>query len=80
MRFNPKTLVIVDIYENNLYDIEQELKYNYPNGDIRAIVASVREKKRLNEIFDEFRPYLLFHAVDRENDAVLETSGLEATH
>ena len=78
MRFNPKTLVIVDIYENNLYDIEQELKYNYPNGDIRAIVASVRDKKRLNEIFDEFRPYLVFHAAAHKHVPLMETSPLEA--
>ena len=49
--YNPRRLVIVDIYENNLYDIEQELKANYPNLEICAIVASVRDKKRLEEIF-----------------------------
>lgn len=78
MKFKPERLVIVDIYENNLYDIEQELKYNYPEGKISAIVASVREKKRLNEIFNEFKPYLVFHAAAHKHVPLMETSPLEA--
>ena len=78
MQFNPERLVIVDIYENNLYDIEQELKYNYPNSNIDAIVASVREKNRLNEIFEEFKPYLVFHAAAHKHVPLMETSPLEA--
>ena len=78
MRFEPKRLVIVDIYENNLYDIEQELKYSYPTAQIDAIVASVREKERLNEIFEEFKPYLVFHAAAHKHVPLMETSPLEA--
>ena len=78
MRFEPKRLVIVDIYENNLYDIEQELKYSYPEAQIDAIVASVREKERLNEIFAEFKPYLVFHAAAHKHVPLMETSPLEA--
>ena len=78
IKYNPKKLVIVDIYENNLYDIEQELKYNYPNQNIYAIVASVRDKKRLNEIFEEFKPYLVFHAAAHKHVPLMETSPLEA--
>ena len=78
MRFEPERLVIVDIYENNLYDIEQELKYNYPNAKIDAIVASVRDKDRLNEIFNEFKPYLVFHAAAHKHVPLMETSPLEA--
>ena len=78
IRFEPKRLVIVDIYENNLYDIEQELKYNYPNAKIDAIVASVRDKDRLNEIFNEFKPYLVFHAAAHKHVPLMETSPLEA--
>ena len=78
MKFKPERLVIVDIYENNLYDIEQELKYNYPEGKISAIVASVREKKRINEIFNEFKPYLVFHAAAHKHVPLMETSPLEA--
>ena len=78
MQYNPEKLVIVDIYENNLYDIEQELKANYPADKIEAIVASVREKERLNEIFEEFRPYLVFHAAAHKHVPLMETSPLEA--
>lgn len=78
MKFNPKEIVIVDIYENNLYDIEQELKRNYPEAKINAIVASVRDKNRLNEIFEEFKPYLVFHAAAHKHVPLMETSPLEA--
>ena len=78
IKFNPQKLVIVDIYENNLYDIEQELKFNYPDIEIDAIVASVREKKRLNEIFEEFKPYLVFHAAAHKHVPLMEVSPLEA--
>ena len=78
VKYKPQKLVMVDIYENNLYDIEQELKYNYPNQEIDAIVASVRDKERLNEIFNEFRPYLVFHAAAHKHVPLMETSPLEA--
>lgn len=78
IKFNPSKLVIVDIYENNLYDIEQELKFDYPDNEIDAIVASVRDKARLNEIFEEFKPYLVFHAAAHKHVPLMETSPLEA--
>lgn len=78
VKYNPSKLVIVDIYENNLYDIEQELKYNFPDQKVYAIVASVREKKRLDEIFEEFKPYLVFHAAAHKHVPLMETSPLEA--
>ena len=78
VKFKPEKLVIVDIYENNLYDIEQELKYKYPNQEIDAIVASVREKKRLNEIFEQYHPYLVFHAAAHKHVPLMEVSPLEA--
>jgi len=78
IKFNPEKLVIVDIYENNLYDIEQELRAEHPNANIEAIVASVRDKNRLNEIFDKFKPYLVFHAAAHKHVPLMETSPLEA--
>ena len=78
VKFKPQKLVIVDIYENNLYDIEQELKYNYPKQDVSAIVASVRDKKRLNEIFEQYHPYLVFHAAAHKHVPLMEESPLEA--
>lgn len=78
VRYRPEKLVIVDIYENSLYDIEQELKTNYPDIEVNAIIASVREKERLNEIFEEFKPYLVFHAAAHKHVPLMETSPLEA--
>ncbi len=78
VKYNPKKLVMVDIYENNLYDIEQELRANYPQLEIDAIVASVRDKERLNEIFEKFKPYLVFHAAAHKHVPLMETSPLEA--
>ena len=78
INYNPKKLIIVDIYENNLYDIEQELKAKYPNTEICAIVASVRDKKRLEEIFAVYKPYLVFHAAAHKHVPLMETSPLEA--
>lgn len=76
--YNPQRLVMVDIYENSLYDIEQELRRNYPNLEICAIVASVRDKKRLQEIFSQYKPYLVFHAAAHKHVPLMETSPLEA--
>ena len=78
VKYNPEKLVIVDIYENNLYSIEQELRFNYSELKLEAIVASIRDKKRLNEIFEEFRPYLVFHAAAHKHVPLMETSPLEA--
>ena len=78
VKYNPEKLVIVDIYENNLYSIEQELRFNYPELKLEAIVASVRDKERLDEIFEEFKPYLVFHAAAHKHVPLMETSPLEA--
>lgn len=78
VKHKPKKLVIVDIYENNLYDIEQELKFNNPKENIDAIVASVRDEKRLEEIFEEYKPYLVFHAAAHKHVPLMEESPLEA--
>ena len=78
MKYNPKELVIVDIYENNLYDIELELKAKCKNIKIDAIVASVRDKKKLDNLFATYRPYLVFHAAAHKHVPLMETSPLEA--
>ena len=78
VKYKPKPLVILDIYETNLYDIEQELKFNYPKVNIAAIVANVKEMKKLNEIFEKFKPYLVFHAAAHKHVPLMETSPLEA--
>lgn len=78
VKYNPKELVIVDIYENTLYDIELELKAKYKNIKIDAIVASVRDKKKLDNLFATYRPYLVFHAAAHKHVPLMETSPLEA--
>ena len=78
VKFHPKTLVIVDIYENNLYDIELELKDKYRDIEIDAVIASVRDKKRLKEVFTEYKPYLVFHAAAHKHVPLMENNPLEA--
>ena len=71
-------MVILDIYENNLYDIEIELKAEHPKVRIEAVVASVRDKKRLKEVFEEFQPSLVFHAAAHKHVPLMENNPLEA--
>ena len=78
MQYNPEKLVILDIYENTLYDIEIELKSRYTSNKIEAIVGSVRDKKRLEQIFKEYNPYLVFHAAAHKHVPLMENSPLEA--
>ncbi len=78
IKYNPEKLVILDIYENNLYDIEIELKAEYPKARIEAVVASVRDKERLKEVFEEFRPNLVFHAAAHKHVPLMENNPLEA--
>lgn len=62
-RFNPKELVIVDIYENNAYEIQQEPKRKYNDKlNLKVIIASVRDNSRMEEIFKKYRPNVVFHA------------------
>ena len=78
IKYKPERLVIVDIYENNLYDIELELKAKYPKMKIDAIIASIRDKKRLEQIFEKYNPYLVFHAAAHKHVPLMEISPLEA--
>ena len=79
IKFNPEKLVMLDIYENNLYDIELELKSAYSHIDIEAIVGSVRDIRRLEKVFDEYKPYLVFHAAAHKHVPLMETSPNEAS-
>ena len=78
MSYNPERLVMLDIYENSLYDIELELKDKYPEAKIDAIIASIRDKKRLNEIFAKYKPFLVFHAAAHKHVPLMEHSPQEA--
>lgn len=78
IKYNPERLIILDIYENNLYDIELELKANYPKAKIEAIVGSVRDKNRLEYVFSEYKPQLVFHAAAHKHVPLMENNPLEA--
>ncbi len=74
----PKQLIIVDIYENNAYDIEQELKWKYPDLDLVVLIASVRDLGRMEDIFDTYRPNIVFHAAAHKHVPLMENSPNEA--
>ena len=75
---NPKQLVIVDIYENNAYDIQQELKRSYPNLNMVVLIASVRNTKRMNNIFAQYKPNVVYHAAAHKHVPLMEESPNEA--
>ncbi len=78
IKYKPEKLIMLDIYENSLYNIEIELKTKYPKAKIEAVIASIRDKKRLEEIFEKYRPYLVFHAAAHKHVPLMEHSPLEA--
>jgi len=75
---NPKTLIIFDIYENNAYDIQQELLRKYPTLDLRTIIGSVRDYDRLEKVFKKFKPDLVYHAAAHKHVPLMEVSPYEA--
>ncbi len=74
----PKKLIILDIYENNCYDIQQELLRKYPDLPLLALIASVRDENKINQIFDSYRPDIVFHAAAHKHVPLMETSPTEA--
>lgn len=75
---NPKQLIIFDIYENNAYDIEQELKRDYPKLNLKAIIGSVRDYDRLEDVFKTYKPDAVFHAAAHKHVPLMEVSPNEA--
>ena len=75
----PRRLVILDIYENNAYDIQQELTRQYGDKlDLRVVIASVRDSERMDAVFAEFRPDIVFHAAAHKHVPLMEENGCEA--
>ncbi|MBO5093095.1 MAG: polysaccharide biosynthesis protein [Lachnospiraceae bacterium] len=74
----PKKLIIIDIYENNAYEIQQELLLKYPKLDMLVLIASVRNTKRMNKIFETYRPDIVYHAAAHKHVPLMETSPDEA--
>ena len=75
---NPAQLIIIDIYENSAYDIQQELKMKYPNLNLVVLIGSVRNTHRINMIFQTYRPELVYHAAAHKHVPLMETSPNEA--
>lgn len=75
---NPKELILVDIYENNVYELQQELIRKYKNLDLKVLIASVRDKNRMEEIFINYQPEIVFHAAAHKHVPLMEDSPCEA--
>lgn len=74
----PKQLVILDIYENNAYDIQQELRRRHPELNLIVLIGSVRDEHRLDAIFQEYRPEIVYHAAAHKHVPLMEDSPNEA--
>ncbi len=77
-KFSPKKLIIVDIYENNAYDIQQELLSKHPNLDLDVRIASVRDFDKIKVLFEMFKPEIVYHAAAHKHVPLMETSPEEA--
>lgn len=75
---DPKRLVIFDIYENNAYDIQNELRRKYPELDLVTLIGSVRDSKRLESVFKTYRPDIVYHAAAHKHVPLMEDSPNEA--
>lgn len=74
----PKQLIIFDIYENNAYEIEQELKRKHPELNLLTLIGSVRDTKRVNQIFSTYHPQIVYHAAAHKHVPLMETSPNES--
>ena len=78
-KLRPKKLIIVDIYENNAYNIQQELRFIHGEAlDLEVHIASVRDEKRIDTIFNKYRPNVVFHAAAHKHVPLMENSPAEA--
>ena len=74
---NPARLIIFDVYENNAYDIEQELRRTYANLNLTVLIGSVRDSRRLNSVFETYHPDIVYHAAAHKHVPLMETSPCE---
>ena len=77
-RHNPKQLIILDIYENNVYDIEQELKRSCPECNLLTLIASIRDRGKVWDVFQKYQPQIVFNAAAHKHVPLMETSPNEA--
>lgn len=76
--YNPKQLIIYDIYENNAYEIQNELKRKYDNLDLIVLIGSVRDSKRLDSVFAKYQPEIVYHAAAHKHVPLMEYSPCES--
>ena len=74
----PAQLIIFDVYENNAYDIEQELRHDYPELLLVVLIGSVRDSRRINQVFETYKPQLVYHAAAHKHVPLMEGSPCEA--
>jgi len=77
-KYEPKQLIIFDVYENNAYDIQLELKRHYPDLDLVTLIGSVRDARRINSVFETYRPNICYHAAAHKHVPLMEDSPCEA--
>ena len=78
VKHNPKQIIIFDIYENNAYDIQQELKRRNPDANVEVLIGSVRDSKRIDSVFNKYRPDIVYHAAAHKHVPLMESSPCEA--
>lgn len=76
--YNPKQLIIFDIYENNAYDIQQELRKKYPNLNLVVLVGSIWDSRRINSVFETYKPDVVYHAAAHKHVPLMEDSPCES--
>ena len=74
----PRQLIIFDIYENNAYNIEQELKEKYPDLNLKVLIGSVRDSRRIQQVFETYHPEIVYHAAAHKHVPLMEVSPCEA--
>ncbi len=77
-KFNPEKLIILDVYENNAYELEMELKETYPELKLEVIISSVRDMAKIDKIFSKTRPHIVFHAAAHKHVPLMENAPGEA--
>ncbi len=77
-QYGPKLLIIFDIYENNAYDIEQELKRTHKDLNLLTLIGSVRDYNRVKQVFETYKPSIVFHAAAHKHVPLMEVSPMEA--
>ena len=75
---DPKQLIIFDVYENNAYEIQLELREKYPDLDLVTLIGSVRDSRRMFEVFGDYRPQIVYHAAAHKHVPLMEDSPNEA--